>query len=690
MAFSSSGSSSDNKIPACSKACSKAYAQLHSQYDKLTNDFQKFQFDVLSYQEGLESVEARLVVYKQNESILEENINLLKNEVQARDTVLVTLRQKLNQAEQERDDLKLKLDKFQSSSKNLTELLASQTNEKHSLGYFSSESNSESLSPSSPSDRLQPTGGYHAVLPPITGTFMPPKPDLVFHTAPIVVETDHSAFTVQLSPSKPAQDLSHTTRLLAPIIEDWVSNSEDKFKTSDPQSVPSFVQSSEQVKTPRHSVQPIKAPILAATLKPTSPKSNSMLTQSKPLSITVVRPVSAAVPKIMVTRPRHAHSIDRKSKSPIRRHITRSPSPKTSNSPPRVTAAQASVVSAAKGQTTTGKEISNPFMAGILPETTLSTFIHLNDITRLQALVDMKKVVILKVVIRDALRLADAEGVDCLPNEESFTGLARMGFIYLIIQNQLGDLSTHTTKYISPALTQKVFANMRRVGKRCSGVETPLFEGMLVAREPKEQGGAEEEVQGNDNEAAQGDDTAVSGDDIQDQSIPSPTPPTPPPQPPQDIPSTSQVQSPLPQPQSSTSAQPQGADFPMSLLQEALDACDALTRRVEHLEHDKVAQDLEIIKLKTRVKKLERANKVKTLKVRRLRKVGTSQRVDISADTIMEDVSNQGRMIDELDKDEGAMLMSEKEEEKKTEEVKDIAGDEQVKGRQAEIYQIYF
>nr|GEW31753.1 hypothetical protein [Tanacetum cinerariifolium] len=88
------------------------------------------------------------------------------------------------------------------------------------------------------------------------GNFMQLKLDLVFHTAPIDIETDHSAFTVQLSPSKPTQDLSHTNRPSAPIIEDWVSDSEDESKTNDPQSVPSFVQSSEQVKTPRHSVQP--------------------------------------------------------------------------------------------------------------------------------------------------------------------------------------------------------------------------------------------------------------------------------------------------------------------------------------------------------------------------------------------------------------------------------------------------
>nr|GFA54720.1 hypothetical protein [Tanacetum cinerariifolium] len=46
----------------------------------------------------------------------------------------------------------------------------------------------------------------------------------------------------------------------------------------------------------------------------------------------------------------------------------------------------------------------------------------------LQALVDRKKVVITEAAIRDALRLDDADGVDCLPNEEIFAELARMGY----------------------------------------------------------------------------------------------------------------------------------------------------------------------------------------------------------------------------------------------------------------------
>nr|GFA17633.1 putative ribonuclease H-like domain-containing protein [Tanacetum cinerariifolium] len=51
-----------------------------------------------------------------------------------------------------------------------------------------------------------------------------------------------------------------------------------------------------------------------------------------------------------------------------------------------------------------------------------------NDVTRLQALVDKKKVVVTEAKIRNALRLDDAEGVECLPNDEIFTELARMGY----------------------------------------------------------------------------------------------------------------------------------------------------------------------------------------------------------------------------------------------------------------------
>nr|GFA34909.1 hypothetical protein [Tanacetum cinerariifolium] len=113
------------------------------------------------------------------------------------------------------------------------------------------------------------------------------------------------------------------------------------------------------------------------------------------------------------------------------------------------------------------------------------------DVTRLQALVDKKKIVISEAIIRESLQLNDAKGVVCLPNEEIFAGLAQMGYEkpstkLTFYKTNIADLSTHTTRYISPTLTQKVFSNMQKVRKGFSGDETPLFESMLVVRDVAE------------------------------------------------------------------------------------------------------------------------------------------------------------------------------------------------------------
>nr|GEY15297.1 hypothetical protein [Tanacetum cinerariifolium] len=87
-------------------------------------------------------------------------------------------------------------------------------------------------------------------------------------------------------------------------------------------------------------------------------------------------------------------------------------------------------------------------------------------------------------------------------------------------------------------------ANMRRVGKGFSGVETPLFEGMLVAQEVGEGGADAEHDEGAPaaGVVTEGD-VSAAHDEVptiaEGPSIPSPTPFTPPPQPSQDIPFTS-------------------------------------------------------------------------------------------------------------------------------------------------------
>nr|GFC39868.1 ribonuclease H-like domain-containing protein [Tanacetum cinerariifolium] len=165
---------------------------------------------------GLESVEARIVVYPHNETVFEEDIKLLKLDVQLRDNALVELRKKFEKAEQERDQLKLKLEKFQTSSKNLSQLLASQTNDKTGLGYdkqvftnsmcdcdemFSFESY-VSMPTSLVYNRYQLGVGYHVVPPPYTRTFMPLSL-IWFHDAHTVNKTIPTAFNVEPSTTQP-------------------------------------------------------------------------------------------------------------------------------------------------------------------------------------------------------------------------------------------------------------------------------------------------------------------------------------------------------------------------------------------------------------------------------------------------------------------------------------------------------
>nr|GEV78280.1 hypothetical protein [Tanacetum cinerariifolium] len=84
---------------------------------------------------------------------------------------------------------------------------------------ISSESD-ESVPTSPVHDRYKSGEGYHAVPPPYIGTFMPPKPDLVFHDALTASETVPNVLNVKPSTTKPNKDLSQSNRPSAPIIED--------------------------------------------------------------------------------------------------------------------------------------------------------------------------------------------------------------------------------------------------------------------------------------------------------------------------------------------------------------------------------------------------------------------------------------------------------------------------------------
>nr|GEX74861.1 ribonuclease H-like domain-containing protein [Tanacetum cinerariifolium] len=78
--------------------------------------------------------------------------------------------------------------------------------------------------------------------------------------------SSNSSSDNELSPPKPEQDLS--SRPSAPIIEDWVSDSEEDDMPQVCKDVPSFAQSSELVKSPRHSGKLLQAPIPVAPSVP--------------------------------------------------------------------------------------------------------------------------------------------------------------------------------------------------------------------------------------------------------------------------------------------------------------------------------------------------------------------------------------------------------------------------------------
>nr|GEW55456.1 hypothetical protein [Tanacetum cinerariifolium] len=324
---SSSSSGSDNEVAPCSNACSKSYATLQTHYDNLTVEFQKSQFDVLSYKTGLESVEARLVVYQQNESVFKDAIKLLKLDVMLRDNALAELRKKFEKAKKERDDLKLTLDKFQTSSKNLSKLPESQVSDKTDLGFDSqvfdrqvfeceelnSHESDNSVPTSLENDRYKTGEGYHAIPPLYIGVFLPFKTDLVFNDAPNASES------------------------VANVIESVPKQKE-----------PSFVLTSEHVKTPRESVKKVEPNKQAKTLRTNNQKTR-VLTRSRLVSLNATRHVPTVVPQSTVKNLRPVKHVFNKAHSPIRRPINHRPSTKNSNFNKKVTTIKVNKVNVVQG-----------------------------------------------------------------------------------------------------------------------------------------------------------------------------------------------------------------------------------------------------------------------------------------------------------------------------------------------------
>ncbi|GJT09588.1 putative ribonuclease H-like domain-containing protein [Tanacetum coccineum] len=263
----------------------------------------------------------------------------------------------------------------------------------------------------------------------------------------------------------------------------------------------------------------------------------------------------------------------------------------------------------------------------------------------------------------------------------SAVGLTYYWFLHLFLNTQIENLvEIFNDEYVAPSHTKKVFANMRREGKGFSRTITPLFPSMLITQvvegegsgqpskpqhtpttaspsniepipnvpsslQPQKTHKPDETIhreRGNNVERAAT--TAASLDATQDSG---------------DIPAQTRFERLFKYshdpPLSRVNILGSGED--RMQLQELMEMCTKLSDRVLDLKKIKDAQALDIQKLKTRVKKLEKKKKLRTPQLkRRLFKVKIKSSVDKSLGD-QEDASKQRR--NEIDLDEGTSFIQE-------------------------------
>ncbi|GJR48307.1 putative ribonuclease H-like domain-containing protein [Tanacetum coccineum] len=260
MAYSSTSSSSSTNSEVsndlnCYLSCLECVKDLKEQNEQLVKDLRTARISVVSYKTGLEFIEARLLVFKKNESLYAKDIKLLKREIYLRDLDIKELKRKLELSTKENDEVQLTVQKFENSSKSLSKLLDSQI-----------------------MDKCRTRLGYNAVLPPFIENFMPPKLALVYPSLDDFVDVnDYNSESVVEKPIVETNEPKTARKENeAPIIKDWVSKSEEedepKFQSVKPNfSKIEFV----KLKTGRKLVEQIRQDTHSPSFSPSrSPRGN--------------------------------------------------------------------------------------------------------------------------------------------------------------------------------------------------------------------------------------------------------------------------------------------------------------------------------------------------------------------------------------------------------------------------------
>ncbi|GJW89856.1 hypothetical protein Tco_0167409 [Tanacetum coccineum] len=184
ISSSSSSSSSDNE-----------------NFDSEREKHSRAKLEIQGYELALESLESRILGHEKNELAWGEKYEFQNYELKCREIKINNLKMELEKVVKERDELKVKIEKWEESSKGLNKLLNSQmsakdknglgygtqldemsnkseTNSEISLSVFEVRSSDEEITPAN--DRFSKADEYHVVPPPITGNFLTPRADKSF------------------------------------------------------------------------------------------------------------------------------------------------------------------------------------------------------------------------------------------------------------------------------------------------------------------------------------------------------------------------------------------------------------------------------------------------------------------------------------------------------------------------------
>ncbi|GJT83942.1 zinc finger, CCHC-type containing protein [Tanacetum coccineum] len=227
----------NSEVPYCSK-CSKSYKLLLENYQKERDNFQRARTEILGYQMSLESLEVMLKTHEKNEYAWGDKYEQMEYDLKIRDLKLEEKQKELDQALKERDDFKVKLEKWSNASVLQNEVLNKQryVSDKSCIGFGIESSNSMESDISSGDETLTDSAyenfkrekAYKAVPPP-TGTIIPPRANVSFTGIDELAIRNKVVNQEKTKSSQPEIDRNKV------IIEDWVDSDDEETDVTESQ-----------------------------------------------------------------------------------------------------------------------------------------------------------------------------------------------------------------------------------------------------------------------------------------------------------------------------------------------------------------------------------------------------------------------------------------------------------------------